>query len=113
MKPNELKVGDRIRIVGLPRNYPVDLNPDTKRVLRKLISRRRPVTIDEIDEHAPWYSCRFRMKNGKLEDHSLAVCDGDDNWVLVKRRRQNGNNWVLVKSRRRKGQRSAPRKRGR
>jgi hypothetical protein len=87
MKPSELKVGDRIRIVGLPRiDAPGYIGRDTKRVLKKLIARRRPVVIDEIDEHAPWYSCRFRMKNGKLEDHSMAVCAGDDNWVLVKPR---------------------------
>jgi len=84
---SDLKVGDRIRIVGFPRiDRPGYISRDMKRVLKKLIARRRPVVISEVDEHAPWYSVRFRTKNGTLEWHFLAVCEGDDNWVLVKQR---------------------------
>jgi hypothetical protein len=59
----------------------------TKRVYKKLIARRRPVRVYEIDEYGgPWYACRFRMKSGAWEYHHLAVDDLDNNWVKVKRR---------------------------
>jgi hypothetical protein len=89
MKANDLKVGDRIRITGIPgEGVPgYVLLPETKRVYKKLIARGRPVRIYEIDEYgAPWYSCRFRRKNGQWEFHILAVFDGDRNWVKVNSR---------------------------
>jgi hypothetical protein len=53
----------------------------------KLIVRGRSVRIREIKEDgSPWYECRFRMKNGKWEYHSLGVYDTDGNWVPVKPR---------------------------
>jgi hypothetical protein len=89
MKASELKIGDRIRISAIPGegqpNY--YLHRDTRRVFKKLIARGRSVRICEIHEDgAPWYHCRFRMKNGRYEYHWLGVYDHEDNWVLVKPR---------------------------
>lgn len=91
MKPSDLKVGDRIRIIGIPgEGIPgYWLHPDTERVFKKLTARGTPVRIGRIDEYgSPWYACRFRMKNGRWESHYLGVFDNDNNWVLVKRRQR-------------------------
>ena len=90
MKPRDLKVGDRIRIIGIPgQGVPgYFLHRDTRRVFNKLIARGRPVRIAWIDEYgAPWYACRFRLKNGRWERHYLGVYDLDYNWIKVKPRR--------------------------
>jgi hypothetical protein len=89
MSPSQLRVGDRIRIIGIPGegvpNY--YLHRDTKRVFKMLIARGRSVRISEIDEYGlPWYTCRFRTRSGRWEWHYLAVCDLDNNWVKVKPR---------------------------
>jgi len=85
MKPKDLTVGDRIRIIGIPEtDY---LHQDTMRVFKKLIARKRSVRIDRIDEYgSPWYTCRFRKKSGQWEWHTLAICDGENNWVKVRKR---------------------------
>jgi len=91
MKPGDLNIGDRIRIVRLPgEGVPgYFLHSETRRVFKNLIARGRSVRICRIDEHgSPWYDCRFRMKTGRWEWHSLTVSDQDDNWVLVRRRRK-------------------------
>ncbi len=90
MKPGDLRVGDRIRIVGIPgEGVPgYYLHRDTRRVFKKLVARRRPVRIAWIDEYgSPWYRYRFRTKGGRWESHHLAVLEGETNWVLVRRRR--------------------------
>jgi hypothetical protein len=90
MKPSDLRVGDRIRIVGIPgEGVPgYYLLPETKRVFKKLVKRGRSVRIAWIDEYgSPWYRCRFRMKDGRWDWHHLAVFEGDNNWVPVRRRR--------------------------
>ena len=89
MKASELKVGDWIRITGVPGagvlNYYIQ--KDTVRVYKKLVARNRPVRIRVIDEYgAPWYRCLFTKPNGKWEGHDLAVFDSDNNWMPVKRR---------------------------
>jgi hypothetical protein len=91
MRRGDLKVGDRIRIIELPgRGVPgYYLHPETERAYKKLIARNRSVRIADIDEYGlPWYHFGLRRKNGRWVWHSMNVCDGDDNWVLVKRRRQ-------------------------
>jgi hypothetical protein len=90
-RPGDLKVGDRIRIIGMPGVGVPDyyLHRDTRRTFRMLVARRRPVRIAWIDEFgSPWYTCRFRTKGGACERHDLAVCDLDNNWVLVKPHRK-------------------------
>ncbi|MBP3956050.1 hypothetical protein J8F10_12230 [Gemmata sp. G18] len=90
MTASELKVGDRIRITGVPGDgIPgYQIHAETVRVYKKLVARGRAVRIYEIDEYgAPWFACRFRTKNKKWEHHFLAVYDTDTNWVPVIRRR--------------------------
>ena len=84
----DLRVGDRIRIVRLPSG--VDrpgyvFHPCTRRLYKKLIARRRPLRVYEIDEWGlPWIACRFRKEDDTWEHHFLAV--NDDSWVRVKSR---------------------------
>jgi hypothetical protein len=83
----DLRVGDHIRIV----RYPTDWErPDyhvatcTRRLYRRLIARRRPVRVYEVDgDGLPWVRCRFRLARG-WEHHFLAV--NDDSWVRVRGR---------------------------
>ena len=88
MKASELKVGDKIKILSVPGegipNYYID--KDTVRVYKKIIARKRPVRIYEIQDGQPWYAVKFRRKNGKWEYHFLSVMDEDANWVPVKRK---------------------------
>jgi hypothetical protein len=89
MRAKDLKTGDRIQITGVAgEGVPgYVILPETVRVFRKLTARRRSVRICEIDEHGnPWYTCRFKKRNGKWEEHSLAVYDLDGNWRPVQRR---------------------------
>jgi hypothetical protein len=88
MKASKLKVGDRIRITGIPGEGVAGYHilPETVRVYKKLIARKRAVRICTIDEYgSPWFACRFR-KAGKWEQHFLAVYDTDNNWIAVKSR---------------------------
>ena len=83
-----LRVGDRVRIVRLP--YYADMpdrsfHPETRRLYKRLIARRRSLRVYEVDEEygLPWIACRFRMANGRWEYHTLAI--NDDSWVRVDR----------------------------
>ncbi len=80
-----LKVGDRVKITGVPPVKPGHTIPkETIRVWRKLAERGRAVTISSIDEYgSPWYNCRFKRKDGTWEYHSLSVNVEDDNWKLM------------------------------
>jgi hypothetical protein len=85
----KLRVGDRIRIIRLPTEWNIvpgyHVPPCTRRLYKRLITRRRPVRISEIDEWGlPWIHCKFRRPNGGWEYHFLAV--NDDSWVRVKSR---------------------------
>jgi hypothetical protein len=89
MKTNQLRVGDWVMVTGVPgegiANYRI--HRETARVFKKLIARKRPVRIREIDEFGqPWYECRFRKPDGTFELHSLGILRGEDNWVRVNRR---------------------------
>jgi hypothetical protein len=86
----KLKVGDSVRIVGIPGigipNY--YLHRDTRRAYRTLIARGRPVRISKIREDGlPWFNFRLKQKNGTVEYHSMCITPDDDNWVMVKHRR--------------------------
>jgi hypothetical protein len=90
-RKGELKVGDRVRIVGIPgvgvTNY--HLHRDTKRAYKVLIERGRPVRIWQIDhEGLPWFRFRIKQKDGTWEHHFMCIAPGDDNWVKVKRQRK-------------------------
>jgi hypothetical protein len=73
----QLKVGDRIRLTEVPREFfqaGYYIHRDTLRVYRKLVDCRRPLRVWMIDEYGfPWVQCRFRNKDGRWEHHSLAV----------------------------------------
>ena len=91
MNPKELKIGDRIRILSVPHGTDAEyywISKDTVRVFKKIIARKRSVRISEIDEDGtPWYTCKFKRKNGTWEWHYMAVLEGDgDNWVKVKKK---------------------------
>jgi len=89
MNATELNVGDRVRIVSIPgEGIPgYILMPETRRVFKRLIARRRPVRIARIDEYgSPWYDCRFRNRKGRVEYHSLSIMENETNWVPVKSR---------------------------
>jgi len=86
----KLRVGDRIRIVRMPSETSMDgykLPRDTRRLYKLLIARKKVLHIHEIDKRwkLPWVWCRLRQKNGRLEQHLLAV--NDDSWEPVKSRR--------------------------
>jgi hypothetical protein len=88
----KLKIGDRIRIIGIPKGQ---MFKETREVFRKLAARKQPLRICEIDEYGqPWYRCRLRILRSpgqanrcKWEEHSLAIMEGDDNWIKVKPRK--------------------------
>ena len=56
----DLRVGDRIRIVRLPSAAAIEgyvFHADTRRLYKRLIARKRPLTIYQIDEmQLPWSS---------------------------------------------------------
>lgn len=90
MKVSELRIADRIRIVGVPGDGVPGylISPETIRVYRKLLARNRSVRIRETDEFgSPWYLCRFKKPSGAWEEHSLAVFDTDNNWKPVRHRK--------------------------
>jgi|GEM_PF-5991297 hypothetical protein len=82
MKAADLKVGDKIKIIG-PCQLPY-VAKDTAEVFEKLSRRKKPLVITEIDkEGVPWYEIRLKSKDGKMETHFLAVFDEDKNWEHI------------------------------
>ena len=77
---SDLRVGDRIRLVAFPTEWdqPGYRAPrSTRKVYRRLIERRRPLRVYQVDEWGmPWVACRFRDPRGNWEYHWLAI-DGD------------------------------------
>src|SRR5438132_924825 len=73
----QLKVGDRIRLTEVPREFFQEgyyILRETLLVYKKLVARRGPLRIWMIDEYRlPWIQCRFRRKDGRWEHHTLAV----------------------------------------
>lgn len=84
----ELEVGDRIRLVAEPpewRQPGYHVPTSTRRLVRRLIARRRPLRIYEVDEWgSPWVCCRFRRAAGDWEHHFLSITQGG--WVRVRPR---------------------------
>jgi hypothetical protein len=85
-----LKVGDRIRLTEIPSEFLQEgyfIHRDTMRVYKKLLARRRPLRIYEIDEYGyPWIMCRFPRKDDQWEWHTLAF--NHDGFVRVKTRKR-------------------------
>ena len=87
----ELKTGDKIRIVAVPGegDPAYYIAKETARTYKKIIARRRPVRIANVDpDGIAWYTVRFRRKDGTWEWHWLSVYPEDTNWVPVKPRIQ-------------------------
>jgi hypothetical protein len=83
-----LRVGDRIRLIAEPpewRQPGYHAPPDTRRLVRRLIARGRPLRICEVDEWGvPWVRCRVRRRTGSWEQHFVAITEGG--WVRVRKR---------------------------
>ncbi len=88
-----LKVGDKIRIISVPgyddkgkRIKDYVIQRETITAYKKLIARKRPVIISEIDKDGiPWYYFKLKER-GRWNWHSMAVFEEDTNWVKVKPR---------------------------
>ena len=83
-----LRVGDRIRIVRMPWDADAPgytFPPDLRRVYRRLIARRRPLRVCEIDgQGLPCVRFRFRGRGGSWRRHWLAIAD--ESWARVRSR---------------------------
>jgi hypothetical protein len=75
-----LRVGDKIRLVEIPPEFLQEgyyIHRSTMQVYKKLVARRRPLRISEIDEYGiPWIRYRCRRKDGQWEYPSLAFDHG-------------------------------------
>ena len=84
----KLRVNDRIRLVQMPTEFSQPgffVHRDTRRACRRLIERGRSVRVFMIDEwKLPWVRFQFRLKDGRIEYHRLAI--NHDGWVRVQRR---------------------------
>lgn len=82
-----LRIGDRIRFVGLPSEFSkpgYHVAPETIRIYRMLVNGK-PVRVDDIDEYgAPWISTKTRECDG-VHEHSLRI--DHDGWVRVRSRK--------------------------
>jgi hypothetical protein len=88
-----LKVGDRIRLLRVPK---LDLEQREREVregledagwtadtIERMIAQDPVVTISSIDEHGlPWFEYELRRQNGEVEHHSMAIMD-DESWCLA------------------------------
>jgi hypothetical protein len=76
----ELRVGDRVRILDLPRIG--GLHRDTRRAYKALIAKGRSVRICRMDDSGlPWFSFRVKLKSGGIEYHSMCIAPNDSNWI--------------------------------
>ena len=87
----KLRVGDRVRFVHMPTEFcrpGYSVHRDTRRTYKRLIERGRSVRVYKIDAwRLPWVRCQFRLKDGRIEYHYLAI--NHDGWVSVKPRGAN------------------------
>src|SRR6056297_2116252 len=88
--PRSLNIGDRIRILGVPKN---DLQQREREVaentemagwradsIERIIEQSPIVQISRIDEYGcVWYDASIVGPDGAEEEHSLIVYD-DDTW---------------------------------
>ncbi len=87
--PKSLKVGDRVRFVEFPEDWSRPgfvLHASSRRFMRVMIRRRRPVRVSNIDETGyPWVKARIRERNG-IHYHSWMISE-TTSWKLVRPRR--------------------------
>lgn len=88
-QPQSLKVGDLIRFVALPDEWSRPgraVVPESIAFMQKMVTRRRPSRVAEIDEFGyPWINARLR-ECGTLRYHGWAIMESTG-WRLVKRRK--------------------------
>jgi len=91
--PKTLKIGDRIRILGVPENdvdqrateiaSGTEMAGWTADSIERIIAQTPVVQISEIDEYGcVWYETTIIGSDGTEESHSLIVYD-DDTWEHV------------------------------
>jgi hypothetical protein len=84
----KLKVGDSVRLVEVPPEFLQPgyyVHPETMRLYKKLIERRRPLRIRLVDKFGPWIHCKTRHKRYGWQYHSLLL--NHDGLVRVKHRK--------------------------
>ena len=88
--PKTLKVGDLVRFVSLPEEWSrpgYTLHRDSKAFMKKMIKRRWPSRVYEIDEYGhPWIAARVRER-GRYVSHIWAIME-ETGWRRVKRQRK-------------------------
>lgn len=87
MKEKPLKVGDRIHLIRTPpiwEEHGHKVPPETRKLYRKLMARRHPLVIREVNEFGAWIWYRDAYGKGWFSEQSLAIDDGC--WVRVKPR---------------------------
>jgi hypothetical protein len=81
----ELRVGDRVRLVGWPPEWDQPghhLAAETAGLWQLLVAQREVLRVYEVDEWGvPWVRCRVRTSAGAWEQHLLAITQGG--WVRV------------------------------
>jgi hypothetical protein len=84
-----LRQGDFIRLTDYPLEFlktGYQIHPTTVRLFKKLIQRRRPMRIHEIDDDGlPWVWVRFRRRSGGWVHHAVAM----NNTGIVRVRHRN------------------------
>ena len=89
--PSKLKVGDKIRFVGIPdewENHEWNVADESREFMKILVKRNCPSRIYEIDEFGhPWIKARIREKNS-YQWHTWSITE-HSGWILVK---ENTNN---------------------
>ena len=84
--PRELRVGDRVRFVGLPDEWSepgYQVHDESVALIRTLIERGRSSRVCKITEDGyPWIEVRVRCQDGALEHHSWGIYDSTG-WVRV------------------------------
>ena len=94
LKIVKLRVGSKIKMERVPKGDLLTEQREkakrieepgwTAQVIREIIRNGKPVKIYEIDEYGnPWFRVRI-TRNGKIEEHILAVMD-NKTWKLVQK----------------------------
>ena len=85
--PKSLRVGDRVRFVGLPAGSAQDCQvlAESLAFMKKMIARSWPSRVFRIDDQGlPWIMARTREK-GRFVYHFWAISESSG-WRRVKRR---------------------------
>ena len=86
--PKTLKVGDLVRFISLPKEWSQPgyrLMPESLAFMKRMVRRKWPSRIYEIDEHGPWIQARIRER-GKARLHLWLIMESTG-WRRVERRR--------------------------